>query len=287
VATSPDDAGTHFFYVNTLERRELGSPASEDEPSPRSSSSERASWFTVSCCPTNIARTVASLSAYAVTTSERGVQLHQYLHGRIDAELADGSPIALDVRTNYPDDGRVTVTVLDTPSLPWTLRLRVPAWAEDRATVTIAGSTSSARGGSVELEREFQVGDVIELTLPMEPRFTVADPRIDALRSQVAVERGPLVYCLESIDLPDDLSIDGVDVDRSIAPVDADTGRVAVTVRGRADRNGGWPYSPVGMNAWVDPGVGGSPRTVQMLPYNSWAERGPSTMRVWLPESLT
>jgi DUF1680 family protein len=288
VAASAEADGTRFFYVNPLERNELGAPVPDDEVSPRASSSERAPWFTVSCCPTNIARTLASLSAYVATTDESGLQLHQFVEGEIDTTLTDGSPVGLSIRTDYPHRGRVSITVRQAPSYPWTLSLRVPSWAAGRATITVGGATSAVPSTHAEVERVFVPGETVELELPMEPRFTSADPRIDALRAQVAVERGPLVYCLESVDLPPDVALDRVDVDRAIPPTDDARGSVFVSATARSADDGGWPYCAVdGEDRASQPPPAQSPEplAVRLIPYNSWAERGPSTMRVWLPKS--
>jgi len=140
----------------------------------------------------------------------------------------------------------------------------------------------------VETTRTFQAGDVVELRLPVEPRFTSADARVDAVRGCVAVERGPEVLCLESVDLeavahvttPADLSLLAVDVDTAPREVG---GHVVVRVRVESERPlAAWPYrdatadDPPGATEWAE---------VPLVPYHDWANRGPSTMRVWLPSA--
>jgi len=305
VATSPSHEGTAFYYANTLHQRRPGAVPRQDEPSPRASSSLRAPWFAVSCCPPNVARTLASLAAYVATVDDDGLQLHQYAAAQIRTSLPDGRRVALDIETRYPRDGVVRVVIRETSGEPWTLTLRVPAWAESAVLIEQpaegAASTTSVPTGEVTVTRAFQPGDVIELQLPLEPRFTAADPRIDAVRGCTAVERGPEVLCLESVDLAaaldghqenghlddhhrddgrrDDVALAAIDT--QVAPREVD-GRVVVRVRiepasGRAT----WPYgSPATGTApepaadWLD---------VALIPYHDWANRGPSTMRVWLP----
>jgi DUF1680 family protein len=273
VATSPSHAGTAFYYTNTLHQRVPGTVPATDVASPRASSSLRAPWFSVSCCPPNVARTLASLAAYVATTDDDGLQLHQYAPARIRTALADGRRVELDVETAYPRDGVVRVTVATGEDRPWTLTLRVPAWAQG-ATVTTPDGTVPAPVGTVSVHRRFAVGDVVELCLPMAPRVSAADPRIDAVRGCVVVERGPEVLCLESVDLGADVSA------VSLAGADAvreSDGRVLATVATSARAQTPWPY--------------GSPRPaavvgtseVPLVPYHDWANRGPSTMRVWLP----
>ncbi|GEN81609.1 hypothetical protein N867_15275 [Actinotalea fermentans ATCC 43279 = JCM 9966 = DSM 3133] len=279
VATSPAQDGRAFFYTNTLHQRTPGRVPAEDEVSPRAASSLRAPWFAVSCCPNNVTRLVASLGAYIASADDQGVQIHQFAGSTIRATVPDGV-VALKVDTTYPADGRVHVRVLETPSTPWALSLRVPAWAEGATVRTGDGSAVAVGAGYAVVRRVFAVGDEVELDLPMAPRWTWADPRIDAVRGQVAVERGPLVMCLESVDLGADVA--GVRVCTDEPPAERG-GRVLVRaslVDAAADVDEAWPYGPGPGRSTRDPEVGGQ---VGLVPYHSWANRGPSTMRVWLP----
>jgi uncharacterized protein len=293
VATSPSHEGTAFYYTNTLHQRRPGAVPPQDRPCPRTSSSLRAPWYAVSCCPPNVARTLASLAAYIATVDDEGLQLHQYASASIRTLLPDGRAVALDVETRYPDAGVVRVVVRQNADSPWTLTMRVPAWAAGARLVELPvdgeATTRAAAPGSVAVTRSFSAGDVIELHLPVAPRFTEPDSRIDAVRGCVAVERGPEVMCLESLDLP---SVDPagrpgdvarVRVDAAVLPREVD-GRVTLRMSVEPARGASiWPYGPsVGRagppeNAeWLD---------VVLIPYHDWANRGPSTMRVWLPRA--
>jgi DUF1680 family protein len=283
VATSPAPDGRSFYYANTLHQRVPGTAADPDATSPRASSSLRSPWFDVSCCPPNVARTLASLDAYVATADEDGVQLHQYVPATIRTTLSNGREVAFDVSTAYPEEGVVTVTTLVDSSEAWTLTLRVPAWAAGATLRTVLDGREENRlveTGTQSVRAAFRSGDVVELTLPMSPRMSSPDPRIDAVRGCVAVERGPEVLALESVDL----SRAGVD-DVAHVALDADTGpyerdgRVWVRVVPVALADDRWPYG--------DPAVetNGVPVEVPLIPYHEWAERGPSTMRVWIPVS--
>ncbi|QNE36348.1 glycoside hydrolase family 127 protein [Leifsonia shinshuensis] len=278
VATSPSADGTAFYYANTLHRRTPGEPADPDTVSPRAESSLRAPWFEVTCCPPNVARTLASLDSYLATASDDGVQLQQFAPARVATALTDGQEVELTVTTAYPSDGRVEVVVGRDASAPWTLSLRVPDWAAG-ATLTVDGETTEVAPGYAEVRRAFRAGDTVVLDLPVAPRFVRADPRIDAVRGSVAVQRGPVVQALESVDLPDGWpDVADVVVDTAVAPRDED-GRVVVRLCRRRVADAGWPYgagAPVEAEAAVD---------VPLVAYHDWAERGPSTMRVWIPES--
>ncbi|AZH79306.1 hypothetical protein CSX12_13060 [Microbacterium sp. Y-01] len=258
VATSPGDDGRSFFYANTLHQRTPGTPADPDATSPRASSSLRAPWFEVSCCPPNVARTFASLAAYVATADDEGVQLHQYAPSSVRTRLADGTVVALDVSTGYPADGRVRITVQE--DARFTLTLRVPGWAEGALVRVLSGdgeSSEPARPGAVSVRRWYRAGDVVELALPIVPRVTSPHPMVDAVRGSVAIERGPEVLALESIDL-------GADVGEAVAagdPIDRD-GAVVLPVRSRST---------------------GEVVEAPLVAYHDWARRGPSTMRVWIP----
>ena len=277
VAGSPSAEGTAFFYTNTLHQREPGTAPAENELSPRAASSLRAPWFEVSCCPTNVSRTFASLGSYLATSDAKGIQLHQYATADIRAELDEG-PVAVHVETSYPDDGTIRVSVTETVDAEWEVTLRVPGWATNGAAVRINdGAPLPAHPGTYPIRRRFAVGDTIELQLDLTPRFTWPDPRVDSARGSVAIERGPLVQALESVDLPEGVSVNDVRIDPTREPSVAD-GRVVVRLQrtGFVDRD--WPYSG-SIPVTEDDG----PFDAPLVPYHFRANRGLSTMRVWMP----
>ncbi|MET9764605.1 beta-L-arabinofuranosidase domain-containing protein [Streptomyces sp. NPDC006372] len=281
IATSPAEDGRSFFYANTLHRRHRGVAPPTDRVSPRADSGLRAPWFAVSCCPTNVARTLAQLPAYLATTDGDGVQLHQYADAELSTSLADGQGVALRVRTDYPSGGTVTVRIGRSPARPWTLSLRVPGWTAG-ATARLVdpdGKQRTVTPGTAQLTRTFRPGDEIRLELPVAPRWIRADPRVDAARGTVAVQRGPLVYCAESTDLPGGHEADAIRVDPSTAPQDGPGGSVVAEGGLAGPRDTTWPYQPLDQAT-----APATARTaITLVPYHSWANRGPSTMRVWLP----
>jgi DUF1680 family protein len=280
VATSPAADGQAFYYTNTLHQRTPGSVPEADVASARASSSLRAPWFEVSCCPTNVTRTIASLGAYVATVDDGGVQVHQYATATVAARIGDGHDVVLRIETSYPADGDIRVTVVEGPRTPWTLSLRVPAWAHG-AVLAAGGERRDVAPGYATLTRAFEPGEVVELDLPVAARWTWPDPRVDAVRGQVAVERGPLVLCLESTDLG--ASVNTAVVRTDVPPVEHDgVVKVAVSTLDVADTP--WPYGehgapdgPGAVRGTVDRGL------VSLVPYQQWANRGPSTMRVWMP----
>jgi DUF1680 family protein len=281
VATSPADDGRSFYYANTLHQRVPGETAAPDAVSRRAESSLRAPWFEVSCCPPNVARTFASLAAYVATVDEGGVQIHQYAPSEIRAALPGGGAVHLEVETAYPADGRVRVRVVEAPGDRWALTLRVPQWSPT-ASLTVDGrGARHVPAGSVAVP-DLRAGSVVELELDMTPRFLRPDDRIDAVRGCVAVQRGPEVLCLESVDLPGGGDVADVRVDVSVPPRDVD-GRVVVrVVTVDHGRRAPWPYAAADRAREHGDAVADGV-DVPLVAYHDWAGRGPSTMRVWIP----
>lgn len=278
IATGPDTRGDAFFYVNPLERTVLGVEADPDHPSERAASSQRASWFAVSCCPTNIARTVASLSAYVATVDENGLQLHQFAPARIRTTLPGGETVAVTVTTGYPYDGTVEVTVDEAPQREWMLSLRIPSWARGEARIDATGASTSTEGGYATATGDLTAGSKITLAFPVEPRVTVPDARIDATRGSIAVEVGPLVYAAETL-ANDPVQLERVRVPRDAAPVRGEQDTVTLPVGLDSRSDDAWPYGHGDDQREEVAGV----TELQLIPYHRWAERGPSRMRVWLP----
>lgn len=277
ILASPREDGRAFYYTNTLQQRVEGTIASEHAVSSRALASLRAPWFEVSCCPTNVSRMIASAALYFATASENGLQLHQYGTFAIDTVIGDAS-VKVRVETGYPFDGDVRVTFdSDIPS-DFALSLRVPAWAVGTATVEADGETLVADTAVHHVTGPFAAGDSVLLRLPLRPRFTHPAPRIDAVRGQVAVERGPLVLAVESVDLPGGLDTEHIVLDESVPPrTTANGARVALKRRPSATDWLEWPYAEESTSDSADT------FEANFIPYYAWANRGPSTMRVWVP----
>ncbi|GAA4174454.1 glycoside hydrolase family 127 protein [Gryllotalpicola koreensis] len=271
VLASPREDGRAFYYTNTLHQRMPGAIPDEHELSHRAEASLRAPWFEVSCCPTNVARTLASIGLYFATATGDGVQLHQYGDYEIATTL-DAGAVRLRVASGYPFDGGVEVTVTDAPSAEIALRLRVPAWAVGQAALS---EDAALVGGAFEVRRTFRAGETLRLELPLTARVTYPDPRIDAVRGDFAVERGPLVLALESVDLPAGWSVNDVEADPATLRADGDVTELSVTRRAPAEAS--WPYASDRLSGEAER------VTARLVPYYSWANRGPSTMRVWIP----
>jgi DUF1680 family protein len=272
VATSPSEDGRAFFYANPLHQREAGAAASAGVNT-RAEGGTRAPWFEVSCCPTNVARTLASLGGYVASTDESGIALLQYAAGEVRA-----GGFVLHVETRYPDDGVVRVGISDAPAGVARLRLRVPTWAEGATLRVNGGDPDDVAPGWADVRRVFAPGDTVTLELPVAPRLTWPDPRIDALRGTAAVERGPLVLCVESTDLSAGTAIENLRLRAGdVILSEADGARARGVDATVADAPAAMPYGarPAETRA--------TPVDVILVPYHRWAERGPSTMRIFLP----
>lgn len=283
--------GEHYFYVNPLQVR----PDSTLGPHGRQR------WFSCACCPPNVMRTMASLSHYFATVDAEGLQIHQYAPGTIRAGRA-----GVDVETGYPfsPDGRVRCAIPAECAGEWTLSLRIPSWARRSARVLLDGtpvdrgraSAGGAADGYVRLRRNWRGGEVVELELPPAPRLTVADPRVDAARGCVAIERGPLVYCAEQIDQAFDLdrlvlrgaAADAGTVEIAGLPVPAVTVSAVDGLPSRSADAPAWPYRELGgahaqgEASQEAAAPTGESTTLTAIPYFAWANREYGAMRVWL-----
>ncbi|THV42565.1 glycoside hydrolase family 127 protein [Glycomyces buryatensis] len=278
IATSPSEDGRTFFYANPLHQREAAADVRPGEVNPRAEGGVRAPWFDVSCCPTNLARTLASWQAYAASVEEKTVSLLQYAAGELRVAVAGGH-LALRIDTAYPHEGTIRLHIIEAPGGEVGLRLRVPHWA-DGAELTDGTETERAQPGWAEVRRVFKAGDELMLTLPVQPRLTWPDERIDAQRGCVAVERGPRVLCAEAIDLPDGWSLEDIRIDPDTEPRPEGDGATVRLSPAPPERtaHGHPPYRstrPIPAEPdW---------REVRLSPYHRWAQRGGTAMRVFLP----
>jgi DUF1680 family protein len=270
--------GDDYFYVNPL--RQI-----EPLPVPLRWSRTRVPFVTSYCCPPNVLRTIAEVSEYAYATSKDTLWVNLYGGNKLITQL-DGETLEVKQTTNYPWDGRVRILVKKCPNRPIALKLRIPGWSES-ATIRVNGAAVDAKispGTYAEIRRRWKPGDTIELDLPMQAHLVEANPLVEETRNQVAVERGPIVYCLESPDLPK-----GVRVQDVAIPADAQ-----LTARYDANLLGG--VAAIDTTAIVLPSVNWdgtlyrplnrAPEKrirVRLVPYYAWSNRGPSEMSVWLP----
>jgi hypothetical protein len=275
--------GERYFYVNPLASNGRAEYLGRG-------GCLRKEWHLVACCPPNVMRLLASLGHYVATRDGTGLQVHQYAPARITAALPAGGSVALRMETRYPWEGAVRLTVEEGNGRPWPLGLRIPGWC-GRAAVRVNGGPVEAApdaAGYLRLERSWRPGDIVDLDLPMDARLIEPHPAIEATRGCLAIERGPLVYCLEQADQGDvpiaDLEIDPAGALAARWSPELLEGVVAVRA----------PGFRVDTSAWGDrlyrafrPGPAPARQRVELtaIPYFAWANRGPGAMRVWVPRA--
>jgi DUF1680 family protein len=262
--------GQRFFYVNPLASR---------------GRHHRQGWFDCACCPPNIARLIASLGEYAYSEGDRDAWVHLYAEGQAELYLG-GNAVTLRQETRYPWDGVVKITVEPAEAQAFALRLRIPGWCENW-TLAVNGRLAQgavAARGYVTLDREWSTGDAVELRLDMPVRYARAHPGVSLMRGRVALQRGPVVYCLEGADHP------GVDLDHialsepesSFEPVwMPDLLGGVVALKGAASlMEAGRPDEPL----YRFSAPASAPIEVMAVPYYAWDNRAPGEMRVWFRE---
>jgi DUF1680 family protein len=304
--------GTEFFYVNPLR---VVDPLPVELRYPRT----RQKFFSSFCCPPNVVRTIAELGGYAYSKTDDSILVNLYGSNTLETTLLD-SPLKITQETQYPWDGKIKLTIDECPNKEFAIKLRIPAWCNG-ASISINGESvarggvakkspspvlgGGARGGGNELRgndqlatdsdtpppsgyqeihRQWKPGDTIELDLPMPAQLIEAHPLVEEVQHQVAVKRGPVVYCLESADLPE-----GVEVENVVIPADAKLtpeyqanaldGVATITTEAIAETNPTWTgglYRPKQTE-------GEKRIPLKLVPYYAWANRGAGEMTVWLP----
>ena len=273
--------GKRFLYTNPLSY-------SDNLPFKQRWSKERVEYIKLSnCCPPNTVRTIAEVSNYAYSISDKGVYVNLYGSNNLSTKLEDGSVIKLTQQTEYPWEGSVAITVSESKKSPFSIFMRIPGWANSTK-VSVNGKSVDADikpGQYLELNRNWKKGDQIVLNLPMEADLIESHPFVEETRNQIVVKRGPIVYCAESVDMPTNVSVFSVTVPSSIKlnpkKVKIDNSDI-VALEGEAiltDNN--W-------NNTLYKKVSDEKQSIKLklIPYYAWGNRGhTSEMTTWIPFS--
>ncbi|RKX28254.1 MAG: glycoside hydrolase family 127 protein, partial [Verrucomicrobia bacterium] len=193
--------GKRFFYDNLLEVHPERYPYSRQKPT------YRQEWFGCACCPPNLARLLASLGCYAWSTGRGAIYLHLYGSSRTRLEVS-GVRVGLRQETEYPWDGKIRLSLAPEQPTAFKLALRVPGWCR-RCKLKVNGSrvkTPAVNKGYATIERIWQAGDTVEIDLEMPVERVEAHPSVRQDCGMVALQRGPIVYCLEACDNGPDLA---------------------------------------------------------------------------------
>ncbi|WIB65264.1 beta-L-arabinofuranosidase domain-containing protein [Curtobacterium sp. MCBD17_040] len=257
--------GTCFFYGNPL--------ASE-------SGLERSAWFGTACCPPNLARLLSSLEQYVYVREAESLAVHLYVAGTADFDV-DGHPVTVRQTTSYPWDGRVTLAVTTVEDVEFTLKLRVPDWAGTLDELLVNGEVVPVRSdhGYAVVRRSWHDGDSVVIDLPLEPRRVRAQQRVGSALGKVALQRGPIVHCVEEVD--NGGVVTGLGLDRSSALlVERSTELQVDQIVG----DGVFEALPTGdLYTTLEPAV--RPARIRAVPYFAWANRARGSMAVWIRES--
>lgn len=273
--------GKSYFYVNPLE---VWPDTANFRNDMHTVKVTRQPWFGCACCPPNIARLIASLGQYIYSVNEKEPELytHLYIGSKVQLEL-DGKPVQLTQETNYPWDGQAALQLsLEAPA-EFTLSLRIPGWCR-KAVIKVGGAETEVdrtQNGYAKLKRTWQDGDRIELSFEMPVEIMRAHPNVRENAGKVALQRGPVVFCLEEID-------NGPNLQDIVLPADAqfdvhfdDQLLGGVTV-----------LTGIGSRSVIPPERSDSLYTTQpfdrasvpvkAIPYFAWSNRTPGEMTVWI-----
>lgn len=283
VAGAVSRQGAEFFYSNTLHLRTGHDGLDEDSPR------HRLAWYECACCPPNLARLMSSIQGYLLTRDGSGLQVHMPFDGTVSTEVPGGA-VDLAVSTRYPWDGTTDIEVVRCSSNDsWGISLRSPRWArKGETTVTLnAAPVEASFGGSyVAVRRRWADGDRLQISFSMPVRVLRPHWRVDAIRDCAAVQRGPLVYCVEADDLGEGVAVEDVAIDpgRPLEPTTAvpeDLGgyvKVAITASGRH------AHGPASELYDEDARqVSAEPLPLTLVPYFARGNRRQEWMRVWVP----
>lgn len=271
--------GKRFFYTNPLR-------LSSDFPYTLRWPRERQEYISCFCCPPNTVRTLCEAQNYAYTIGENGIYCNLYGGNTLNANLKDGSKVQLSQVTEYPWDGNVKLTVETAPKKKaFSLFMRVPEWC-DNATLKVNGSaiqTKITPNTYAEINRIWKKGDIVEFCMDMPVKLLESNPLVEETRNQTVVKRGPLVYCLESIDIEN-----GKNIDNILIPADIRLSPKKITIDGSPVTALEGTAKLMEESSWKNTlyrEIGKNEQTVRirLIPYYAWGNRGKADMTVWMP----
>ncbi len=270
-------SGDRFFYGNPLASR---------------GQHQRKEWFGTACCPSNIARLVASLGSYIYATTDRSIYVNLFVGSSTNLSLANGS-VNVKMATNYPWDGKINLQIDPVKKSFFGLYLRIPGWMQGKTytnglyeydnfkannyTIKVNGKevVTKVESGYLVIEREWKMGDQVTYDLPMQVNRLVSSADLKFDNNRVAIQRGPMVYCVEGADndnkawnfiLPSTVDFEISDqtiLDEPIKALSAMVPLLSVSADGSSLQT--------------------EKKKITAIPYYTWANRGKNEMQVWLP----
>lgn len=266
--------GKSFFYVNPLEVNPVACRRDERKYHIKP---VRQKWFGCACCPPNIARIVSSISNYAFTENDDTLFVHLYVGSEIEKRIGDDT-VKVSIDTNMPWEGNVKISV-KAKDTDFILAVRIPEWASDYG-LNISDAQTNIKDGYLYITKDWTDEDIIDITFALEVGIMEADGKIREDIGKVAVTRGPIVYCLESVDNGNAIHMLSVKIDSKPEekPIEIVGNKaVGIEVDGyrrqlKTDEKGLYRQATVPVKDEVK---------LKFIPYYMWANRGENEMQVW------
>ena len=273
-------SGNLYCYRNPLEH--TGNPQDKI----------RNPFYDTCCCPPNLQRILASLPGYFYSTSKDGLYVHLFDNNTLNWKLEDGTPIRVSQTTRYPWQGRIEITVNPPDAKDFTLFVRRPSWS-GTPRITVAGGAfpNTMANGYFTIRRTWKPGDKVVIDYDVSPRLTASNPYVRENIGRVAVERGPLVYCMEALDQPERSSVFDWTLDT------AKRNSLQARDEWKADLLGGvdvlhakairirdtGPEQPLYQELSASKARDGRSGEITLIPYYAFHNRETTPMQVWIP----
>ncbi|RKR84319.1 hypothetical protein BDD43_4553 [Mucilaginibacter gracilis] len=274
-------SGTKYLYTNPLS-------VSDEMPYQQRWSKDRVGYIGYSnCCPPNVIRTIAELNNYVYSVSDKGLYLNLYGGNTLSTKLKSGSEIKLTEQTDYPWNGAIKLILDKAPQEAFSMFFRIPGWS-DGATLTVNGKPTNINltpGQYAEINGKWKTGDVIELNIPMPINMVEANPLVEETRNQIAVKRGPIVYCIESAGIPKGEKVFNLSLSSKVSlstqKITIDNANI-IALTGKAElEDSNWKNKLYRNINTKQLGT----TNIQLIPYFAWGNRGHVEMETWIPFS--
>ncbi|HWK22169.1 MAG TPA: beta-L-arabinofuranosidase domain-containing protein [Ureibacillus sp.] len=271
--------GKGYFYVNPLE---VWPHTANFRHDMRTVKTTRQQWFGCACCPPNIARLLASLGSYIYSTNESEIYVHLYVGGDTSFDI-NGQTVQLKQETNYPWQGNVNFTVAMDQQTEFAVAVRIPGWCR-KASIKVNGQEVpfTEKNGYAKIKRVWATDDQINLNLDMPVEIVRSHPEVRENAGKVALQRGPVVYCMEEEDNGKNLQDLTISTKTKVS-IDYDTtllnGVTVLTAQGMQTKKGN-----IQENLYSTHSYERVPTEVKAIPYYSWSNRGEGEMLVWIRE---